>query len=212
VRPIDILDTVAAQYDGYRNTPGVAAHSHTPTYGAIKLYIDNWRWQGVPFYVRSGKALDRKLSEINVGFRQPPHRLFDNDHVSDFQSNGLSICVQPDEGIHLTFEAKEPDTGHNTRSVDMEFHYAEAFGASAIPEAYERLLLDALIGDAALFSRSDGIEAAWELMDPIIQAWESDGAAEPEIYKPGSSGPGGAEELLDDDGRTWRLGCIHDDC
>jgi glucose-6-phosphate 1-dehydrogenase len=211
VRPIDLLDTVAGQYEGYLNTPGVAPHSHTPTYGAVKLYIDNWRWQGVPFYLRSGKALNRKLTEINVIFRQPPHRMFDNGQISDFQSNSLSICVQPDEGIHLTFEVKEPDTVHDTRSTDMEFHYADAFGEAAIPEAYERLLLDALLGDASLFSRSDGIEAAWELMDPIIKAWESDGAAEPVSYKRGSWGPKAADELLADDGRTWRMSCIHDD-
>ncbi|MAS35813.1 MAG: glucose-6-phosphate dehydrogenase [Anaerolineaceae bacterium] len=212
VRPIDILDTVAAQYEGYLDTKGVDPHSHTPTYGAIKLHIDNWRWQGVPFYLRSGKGLSRKVTEINVVFRQPPHRMFDNDHISDFKSNSLSICVQPDEGIHLTFEAKEPDTAHNSRSVDMEFHYADSFGKSAIPEAYERLLLDALLGDASLFSRSDGIEAAWELMDPIIEGWESDGAAEPSTYKLGSEGPQAADELLGDDGRVWRVGCLHDDC
>jgi glucose-6-phosphate 1-dehydrogenase len=212
VRPIDVLDTVTGQYEGYRKTPGVAPDSHTPTYGAIKLHIDNWRWQGVPFYLRSGKALNRKLTEINVVFRQPPHRMFDNHHISDFKSNSLSICVQPDEGIHLTFEAKEPDTAYNTRSVDMEFHYADSFGVSAIPEAYERLLLDALLGDASLFSRSDGIEAAWELIDPVIKAWESDGAAEPVSYKRGSWGPMEADELLSDDGRAWRVGCIHDDC
>lgn len=212
VRSIDILDTVAAQYEGYRSTPGVAPHSRTPTYGAIKLHIDNWRWQGVPFYLRSGKALNRKLTEISVVFRQPPHRMFDNHQISDFKSNTLSICVQPDEGIHLTFEAKEPDTINNTRSVDMEFHYADAFGESVIPEAYERLLLDALIGDASLFSRSDGIEASWELIDPVIQAWESDGAAEPVTYERGSWGPREADDLLGDNGRAWHVGCIHDDC
>jgi glucose-6-phosphate 1-dehydrogenase len=211
VRSVDIMDTVAAQYVGYRDTKGVAPDSRIPTYGAIKLHIDNWRWQGVPFYLRSGKALNRKLTEINVIFRQPPHRMFDNSHVGTFTSNSLSVCVQPDEGIHLTFEAKEPDTARNTRHVDMEFHYADSFGQYAIPEAYERLLLDALLGDAGLFSRSDGIEAAWALMDPIIRAWESDGSAEPAVYEPGSWGPHEADELLSDDGRAWTLGCVHDD-
>jgi glucose-6-phosphate 1-dehydrogenase len=212
VRPIDPLDTVAAQYEDYRKTPGVAKDSHTPTYGAIKLFIDNWRWQGVPFYLRSGKAVNRKLTEISVVFREPPHRLFENGQPGHFTSNNLSICVQPDEGIHLTFEVKEPDTPFETRSVDMEFHYADAFGESAIPEAYERLLLDALLGDAALFSRRDSIEASWELMDPVIQAWETDAAAQPLIYKRGSWGPAEADELLEDDGRVWRMSCIHDDC
>ncbi|MEB3274103.1 MAG: glucose-6-phosphate dehydrogenase [Prochlorothrix sp.] len=197
---------------GYRDEEGASLTSTTPTYAALKLHVNNWRWQGVPFYLRSGKGLSRKVTEINVVFRQPPHRMFDNDHISDFKSNSLSICVQPDEGIHLTFEAKEPDTAHNSRSVDMEFHYADSFGKSAIPEAYERLLLDALLGDASLFSRSDGIEAAWELMDPIIEGWESDGAAEPSTYKLGSEGPQAADELLGDDGRAWRVGCLHDDC
>ena len=137
--------------------------------------------------------------------------MFSNDHVSDFASNSLSICVQPDEGIHLTFEAKEPDTAHNTRSVDMEFHYADSFGAYAIPEAYERLLLDALLGDASLFSRSDGIEAAWELMDPIIHGWESHDGPEPAVYKRGSEGPIEADELLSDDGRLWYFGCDNHD-
>ncbi len=211
VRPIDIMDTVAAQYDGYRDTPGVAEHSRTPTYAAIKLQIDNWRWHGVPFYLRSGKALNRKVTEINVMFRQPPLHMFNNNSLSNFASNSLSICVQPDEGIHLTFEAKEPDTAHNTRSVDMEFHYADSFGEYAIPEAYERLLLDALLGDASLFSRSDGIEAAWELMDPIIQGWESDNGPEPASYQRGSDGPLEADELLGDEGRSWRFGCDNHD-
>ena len=207
VRTIDILDTVTGQYQGYRETEGVAPYSHTPTYAAMKLQIDNWRWQGVPFYLRSGKALKRKVTEISVMFRQPPHHMFDNDHISDFESNSLSICVQPDEGIHLTFEAKVPDTAHDTRSVDMEFHYADSFGESAIPEAYERLLLDALLGDPSLFSRSDGIEASWELMDPIIKGWESDGAAEPVTYKRGGWGPKDADELLAENGRAWVVGC-----
>jgi glucose-6-phosphate 1-dehydrogenase len=211
VRPIDILDTVAAQYQGYRDTEGVDPHSHTPTYAAMRLHIDNWRWQGVPFYLRSGKALKRKVTEIGVVFRQPPHRMFNGEHIDDFTSNALSICVQPDEGIHLQFEVKEPDIARNTRSVDMEFHYDESFGAYAIPEAYERLLLDALLGDASLFSRSDGIEAAWELIDPVIKAWESDGAAQPEEYPKGSWGPAAGEELLGEEGRSWWLGCVHDD-
>ena len=211
VRTIEPLDTVIGQYAGYRGTQGVAPDSHTPTYGAIKLYVDNWRWQGVPFYLRSGKALQRKFTEISVTFRQAPHRMFENGHSGVFRSNILSICVQPDEGIHLTFEAKEPGITDNSRSVDMEFHYATSFGQDAIPEAYERLLLDAMNGDAALFSRSDGIEAQWELMDPIIKAWESDGAAEPSVYKRGSWGPSDSDELLSDDGRAWEFGCSHPD-
>ena len=124
---------MTAQYQGYRETEGVDPHSHTPTFAAMRLYIDNWRWQGVPFYLRSGKALKRKVTEIGVVFRQPPHRMFDGDQLDDFNSNALSICVQPDEGIHLQFEVKEPDLARSARSVDMEFHYDNSFGAYAIP-------------------------------------------------------------------------------
>jgi glucose-6-phosphate 1-dehydrogenase len=211
VRPIDPFYTICAQYEGYRKTKGVAPHSHTPTYAALKLNIDNWRWQGVPFYLRSGKALTRKVTEITVVFRQPPHMMFGNNNGGNFMPNILSICVQPDEGIHLSFEAKVPDSPRQTRSVDMEFHYAEAFSEYVIPEAYERLILDALIGDPSLFTRSDGIEVSWKLMDPVIQVWESEEVSELATYKPGSWGPDEADELLVEDGRVWRVGCLHDE-
>lgn len=210
VRPIDPFYTICAQYEDYRKTKGVARDSRTPTYAALKLNIDNWRWQGVPFYLRSGKALKRKVTEITVVFRQPPHMMFGNNN-GNFMPNILSICVQPDEGIHLSFEAKVPDSPRQTRSVDMEFHYAEAFSEYVIPEAYERLLLDALIGDPSLFTRSDGIEVSWKLMDPVIQVWESEEAPELATYKPGSWGPDEADELLADNGRAWRVGCLHDE-
>lgn len=212
VRPIDVYDTVAAQYEGYRKLKGVDPTSQTPTFAALKLNIDNWRWQGVPFYLRSGKAVSRKATEITVVFRQPPHMMFNNHNGGKgFTSNTLSICVQPDEGIHLSFEAKVPDSVRDTRSVDMEFHYADGFDGYEIPEAYERLILDALIGDPSLFTRSDGIEVSWQIMDPIIQMWESDEAPELARYKPGSWGPKEAEELLTSDGREWRLGCVHEE-
>lgn len=211
IRPIDPFDTVAAQYNGYPDTEGVAPESRTPTYAAMKLNVDNWRWQGVPFYLRSGKALNRKLTEIVVVFRQPPHRMFNNHHNErDFPANALSICVQPDEGIHLSFEAKVPDSPRDTQSVDLEFHYRDSFTGSPIPEAYERLLLDALVGDASLFTRSDGIEAAWRLMDPIIQLWEADEMPQLAHYEPGSWGPREADELLAGEGRSWVAGCVHD--
>lgn len=210
VRPIDMFDTVCAQYTGYKDLKGVEPDSQTPTYAALKLNIDNWRWQGVPFYLRSGKALERKITEIVVVFRQPPHSMFDNGTNSNFAPNVLSICVQPDEGIHLSFEAKVPDSARRTHSVNMEFHYDNSFGENAIPDAYERLLLDALVGDAALFTRSDGIEMSWKLMDPVIKGWESDEAPQLAAYEPGSLGPMEADELLAHDGRVWRLGCIHD--
>ncbi len=206
VRPIALADTVRAQYVGYRTAEGVAEGSQTATYAALKLYVDNWRWQGVPFYLRSGKALPRKNSEIVVQFKKPPHLMFEGLDDGDFTSNIMSICIQPDEGIHLKFEAKVPDE-RVTQSVDMEFHYQSSFKGNSLPDAYERLLLDAIRGDASLFTRSDGIEAAWQLIDPVLMGWETEGAPAMVDYEPGSSGPVEADELLARDGRVWRQGC-----
>jgi glucose-6-phosphate 1-dehydrogenase len=126
-------------------------------------------------------------------------------------ANALTICIQPDEGVHLTFEAKEPDSPREGRSVDMEFHYADTFGICAIPDAYERLILDALQGDAALFTRSDGIEAAWTLIDPSVNGWEAEDGPRLAPYARGSWGPAAADDLLNgDSGRAWRPGCIHE--
>ena len=200
-------ETVRGQYRGYTDADGVDSHSQTPTYGALKLQIDNWRWQGVPFYLRSGKALATKVSEILIQFRCPPHVMFPLPPGASIRNNFLAICVQPDEGMHLRFEAKVPDTVAELRSVDMEFHYADDFEGIAIPEAYERLLLDALQGDASLFARSDGIELSWRIMDPIIHGWETEKAPPMAIYEPGSWGPSEAEELLTREGRSWLRGC-----
>jgi glucose-6-phosphate 1-dehydrogenase len=207
IRPILLTDTVRGQYDGYGESEGVAAGSQTPTYAALKLLIDNWRWQGVPFYLRSGKALMGKTSEIIIEFHRPPHLMFHLPEGSDFTPNILSLCIQPDEGIHLRFEAKVPDSDQEMRSVDMDFHYRASFDGT-LPEAYERLLLDALEGDASLFTRSDSIEAAWELIDPVIQGWEAGGGPPLGAYPVGSWGPAAADELLARDGRRWRLGCV----
>ncbi|MEJ2748482.1 MAG: glucose-6-phosphate dehydrogenase, partial [Anaerolineae bacterium] len=207
IRPIKLEDTVRAQYEGYGQTEGVAPESQTPTFAALKLYIDNWRWQGVPFYLRSGKALKTKASEVIIEFQKPPHMMFDFVEDDDFTPNTLSICIQPDEGIHLKFEAKVPDN-RETRSVNMEFHYRSSFDGASLPDAYERLLLDAIKGDAALFTRSDGIEAAWKLIDPVIQGWESQREAPPlALYRRKSWGPVEADRLLARDGRTWRHAC-----
>ncbi|HSF14381.1 MAG TPA: glucose-6-phosphate dehydrogenase [Vicinamibacteria bacterium] len=202
-------DTVRGQYRGYREADGVSDGSDTATYAALKLQIDNWRWQGVPFYLRSGKALKRKVSEILIQFRCPPHIMFPLPPGSRIRNNYLAICVQPDEGMHLRFEAKVPDTVAELRSVDMEFHYAEDFEGIAIPEAYERLLLDALHGDASLFARSDGIELAWKVIDPILDGWLGASAPPLEIYEGGSWGPEGADRLLGREGRSWQSGCEH---
>jgi glucose-6-phosphate 1-dehydrogenase len=206
IRPAALRDTVRAQYEGYCSHPGVTPGSKTPTYAALKLYIDNWRWKGVPFYLRSGKALGQKTSEIIIEFQRPPHLMFHLPDAGQFTPNILSLCIQPDEGIHLRFEAKLPDSGQEMRSVDMDFHYRTSFHIS-LPDAYERLLLDALAGDASLFTRSDEIEACWRLVDPLIQGWEQEGIPELLSYPQGSWGPAEADELLAREGRRWRMGC-----
>ncbi len=206
IRPIDLSDTVRAQYDGYLQADRVAPGSQTPTYAALKLNIDNWRWQGVPFYLRSGKALKEKTSEIIIQFQKPPHMMFQSLEDDEYSSNVLSICIQPDEGIHLKFEAKVPDF-KKTDSVDMEFHYRSSFSDKVLPDAYERLLINAIRGDAALFARSDSIEACWQLMDPILQGWETEEAPPMARYDPGSWGPVEADKLLQANGRSWRHDC-----
>jgi len=209
VRPLLLNQTVRAQYEGYLQTDEVVEGSKTPTYAAMELFIDNWRWQGVPFYLRSGKALTTKSTEIIVEFKQPPHLMFDGIEDEDFTPNILSMCIQPDEGIHLRLEAKVPDSS-KTQPVDMEFHYRSAFKGNNLPDAYERLLLDAVRGDASLFTRADGIEAAWRLMDPVITGWENDADAPPMAsYAHGSWGPEEANTLLNRAGRTWRHACSH---
>jgi glucose-6-phosphate 1-dehydrogenase len=207
IRPIALSDTVRAQYEGYRDSPGVAPDSQTPTYAALKLHIDNWRWKGVPFYLRSGKVLPEKSSEITIQFQAPPDIMFNLARTDSFRPNALSICIQPDEGVHLKFETKVPDSAKESRSVDMEFHYRDAFGDKVLPDAYERLILDALKGDASLFARSDEIQLAWQLMDPILQGWAVPDGPRLASYKPGSWGPIEADQLLARDGRAWRMGC-----
>ena len=208
IRPIPLSDTVRAQYDGYRNAPGVAKNSQTPTFAALKLHIDNWRWKGVPFYLRSGKALAAKTSEIAIQFQSPPDVMFNLSQDKCFTPNRLSICIQPDEGIHLKFETKVPDSVRESRSVDMEFHYRDSFNHITLPDAYERLLLDALKADASLFARSDGIRQAWRLIDPILSGWENSPDAPPLArYSPGSWGPAEADKLPAQAGHRWQLGC-----
>jgi glucose-6-phosphate 1-dehydrogenase len=201
--------SVLAQYEGYREVEGVAEGSRTPTYAALKLYIDNWRWKDVPFYLRSGKFLSRKTTEVRIQFRTVPHMMFPMPEGETIRPNALSICIQPDEGIHLRFEAKVPDEPAKMRSVDMEFHYSDAFGMGAIPEAYERLLLDAINGDPSLFTRADTIEHAWGFVDSIIHSWDQDGAPDLADYASGSWGPSTADEMLKMEGRQWQLGCAH---
>jgi glucose-6-phosphate 1-dehydrogenase len=212
-RPVALSDTVRAQYRGYRETPGVAADSQTPTYAALKLYVDNWRWQGVPFYLRSGKALAEKITEVIIEFKRPPHVMFDLLPGHEFRPNILSLGIQPDESIHFKFQAKVPGSAQEMRLVDMAFHYRPAFGIERLPDAYERLLMDTLQGDASLFARSDEIDLAWQLIDPIVWSWdESPDALPPATYEPGSWGPTEADDFLAHEGRVWRRGCTgHED-
>jgi glucose-6-phosphate 1-dehydrogenase len=210
IRAVPLADTVCGQYAGYTGLEGVARGTRTPTFAALKLYIDNWRWMGVPFYLRSGKSLAVKASEIIIEFQRPPHLMFALPEKCDFTPNILSLCIQPDEGIHLRFEAKVPDAEQEMRSVDMDFHYRDSFAAS-LPDAYERLLMDALEGDATLFNRSDEIEACWRLIDPIADGCEKSHNLDIISYPVGSWGPIRAEELLTRDGRAWRMGCSNEE-
>jgi len=195
------------QYEGYLHEEGVRPLSQTETYAVLRLFIDNWRWQGVPFYLRSGKSLGGKATGITIQFKSVPHVMFPQPPGQSIRPNSLSLCLQPDEGMHLQFEVKIPDTVTEMRSVDMEFHYDEAFGPGALPDAYERLLLDALMGDASLFARADSIELAWTLIDPLLRAFQSPGAPPLHPYAPGSWGPGASDAFLAAEGRAWRNAC-----
>jgi glucose-6-phosphate 1-dehydrogenase len=210
IRPLEPSDAILGQYEGYLKADGVNTRSKTPTYAGVRFNIDNWRWRGVPFYVRSGKALKAKVTKILVEFKSPPHMLFDMKEGDKFASNVLALCLQPDEGIHLKFEAKVPGTAQAFSSVDMEFHYRDSFD-EPISDSYERLILDAIQGDPSLFTRSDEIEAAWRLFDPLIHHSEN-GSHRPATYVPGSWGPVEADIFLAEDKRRWRKsGCLHEE-
>jgi glucose-6-phosphate 1-dehydrogenase len=186
----------------YRAEPKVSPTSTTETYAAIKLYIDNWRWADVPFYLRSGKRLAKRVSEIAIQFRRVPHLLFKGDGTDDIEPNVLSVNVQPNEGISLRICAKLPGATMQIRPVQMEFRYGESFGAPP-PTAYETLLLDCMLGDATLFNRSDAVEISWKLMDPIIDHWREQGPKSLATYPAGSWGPAEADALIERDGRQW---------
>ena len=198
---------IRGQYQGYLNEKDVAPDSTTATYGALRLYIDNWRWQGVPFYLRTGKSMAEKTSEIVIQFQRPPHTMFNLGQGQEITGNALALCLQPDEGVHLQFEVKVPDQETDMRSMDMEFHYESAFKDQSIPEAYERLLQDALEGDASLFIRSDHIEEAWRIVDPLLTAWEESQNSPLYPYAPGSWGPQASDDLLAQNGHVWLQVC-----
>jgi glucose-6-phosphate 1-dehydrogenase len=195
-------DTLRAQYDGYLKAPGVAPSSKTPTFAAVKLWVDNWRWQGVPFYLRSGKSMSCRTTQIVVQFREPPHMLFPDGPKGATEANRLVIQVQPAEGIQLHFETKVPDAGMRMRQTDLDFRYCREFHGT-MPEAYERLLLDALEGDASLFARADEVEAAWSICDPILEEWARNDRPPMLTYEPGFWGPAESTEWMAGQGREW---------
>lgn len=191
---------------GYRDEPAVDPASRTETYVAARVFVDNWRWSGVPFFVRTGKRLAARVTEIVVNFRDTPHHLFGQFCRLGAGRNQLVIRIQPDEGIALRFAMKVPGTSFDVREVAMDFRYAD-LQEGYIPGAYERLLLDALTGDATLFIRSDAVEACWEFVDPILEAWASDPSVPLYSYAPGSWGPAEADALLARYGAEWRNPC-----
>ncbi|MET0801288.1 MAG: glucose-6-phosphate dehydrogenase [Actinomycetota bacterium] len=190
MRPIDPADVVRGQYDGYRREEGVDPESQTETFVAARLWIDNWRWDGVPFYLRHGKRMPERDTEITVYFRQAPDVVFRELELDHIPSNHLTIRVQPDEGISLAFQAKVPGPGYELQTVRMDFDYDRSF-VDALAEAYERLLHDAMIGDHTLFAREDGVERAWEIVTPALET-----PSPLFFYKPGTWGPAPADELL----------------
>ena len=188
---------------GYREEKGVSAESITETYAALKLGVDNWRWAGVPFYLRTGKRLPKRTSEIAVQFRRTPHLVFRRNPETPAEPNRLILRIQPDEGISLQFGAKLPGSEPRIKLVDMDFDYHKAFGAEP-PEAYERLLLDAMKGDATLFARGDWVDLSWELLEPVVQAWGTGDPRKFPNYEAGTWGSAEADTLLEREGRDWR--------
>jgi glucose-6-phosphate 1-dehydrogenase len=196
-------DVQGKHVQAYRGSPNVAEDSNTETFVALKVMVDNWRWAGVPFYIRTGKCLPRRLTDITIQFKQVPLILFRDTPVEQLSPNQLVLHIQPDEGISLRFEAKSPGFGIETRPVTMDFHYEQAFGTTPIT-GYETLLYGAMQGDATLFLRADFVETSWSFLQPIIDVWGTLPARKFPNYAAGSWGPKEADELLAADGRSWR--------
>jgi len=209
-KPMSLENAVRGQYgDGYvageevvayLDEPNVPPDSNTPTYIAAKLEIGNWRWAGTPFYIRAGKRLAKRVTEVAVQFKRPPHLPFPTDAVEQLEANALVLRIQPDEGISLRFGAKAPTPTLALRTVNMDFLYGSSFLAE-VPEAYETLILDAMRGDGTLFTRQDSVERSWEIVDPLLGQWRK---GTPQVYPSGSWGPDLSDELLARDGRRWR--------
>ena len=206
-------DTVRGQYDrgqingrkviAYREEDGISGKSMTETFAAMRIFIDNWRWQNVPFYLRSGKRMAKRITEIAIQFKAVPHLLFEPIVREDIAPNTLVLRIQPDEGISLTFQAKHPGAKLCMQTVDMDFDYESSFG-TVPPEAYERLLLDCMVGDQTLFNHKDGVERCWELIVPVLKRWEELPPSTLHLYESGTWGPAESEALLEHDGRKWR--------
>jgi glucose-6-phosphate 1-dehydrogenase len=216
IRPFDLseLDSliVRGQYGpglingtqviGYRAEPGIDPQSKTETFVAAKLFMDNWRWKGVPFYLRAGKRLANKDTEIAIAFKQVPHSMFISAGLEDMPANVLVLQIQPEEGISLSFQAKRPGSKICMSTLNMNFNYKSVFLVD-MPEAYQRLLLDCMVGDQTLFTRFDSVEIAWQLLMPVLQAWQNDDSA-PYEYPAGSESFPYADRLIESDGRKWR--------
>ncbi len=190
---------------GYREEDGVSKASMTETFAALKFYIDNWRWGGVPFYIRTGKRLPTRVTEAVIHFKPTPHYLFSGESACE-GCNQLIIRIQPDEGILLKFGIKIPGAGFKVRNVNMDFHYSD-FAEGRIPEAYERLIYDCMNGDSTLYTRSDAVLAAWKFLNPVLQAWKDDPSIPVYGYPAGTWGPGTADALIEEPELTWRYPC-----
>ncbi len=193
--------TVRGQYRKYRDEPNVRPHSTTATFGAIRLYVENWRWKGVPFYLRSGKAMECDTTQIVIQFQLPPHMMFASGPRSVKEANRMVIQIQPAEGVQLHFHTKVPDAGMQLRLTDLSFQFRQKF-SDDMPDAYQRLLLDIMHGDASLFTRSDEVELAWSIVDPIIETWEA-GQPPLALYEAGEWGPPICEQWMEAQGRRW---------
>jgi glucose-6-phosphate 1-dehydrogenase len=187
---------------GYRQEDSVSEDSSTETFAALKLYIDNWRWQNVPFYLRTGKCMRKTLSMVAIQFRPVPHQIFSYDTIENWQSNRLIIQIQPQKGIKLRFQAKRPGLQMLLNPVTMQFNYSDTYPQQP-PDAYETLLLDVMLGDVTLFMRHDQIEEAWKIIDPITRVWDNTSPLDFPNYPAGSWGPEDGQAIIAKDGRTW---------
>jgi glucose-6-phosphate 1-dehydrogenase len=202
--PEDVArDTLRGQYDGYRREENVRPESRTATFAAARFLVENWRWQGVPFFLRSGKGMSCRTTQIVVDFQEPPYCMFGQDAAGCHEANRLVIQVQPAEGIQLHFQTKVPDSEMALRRTELDFKFERAFAGQAMPDAYQRLLLDALEGDASLFLRADEVQEAWSIIDPIQQAWDKGDHPRLFAYQKGFWGPHESTDWIRGHGREW---------